>query len=50
MILKMINKNKINSNIDIKKIKIIDFDKLNKKEKNFKNKVGIEKIKIVYFD
>ena len=40
----------INLKIDKKKIKIIDFDKLNKKEKNFKNKIGIEKIKIVYFD
>ena len=33
-----------------KKIKIIDFNKLKEKEKNFKNKLGIEKIKIVYFD
>ena len=40
----------INLKVDKKKIKIIDFDKLNKKEKNFKNKIGIEKIKIVYFD
>ena len=43
-------KNKINSNSDVKKIKIIDFDKLHKKEKGFRNKIGIEKIKIVYFD
>ena len=43
-------KNKISSNTDVKKIKIIDFDKLHKKEKNFRNKIGIEKIKIVYFD
>jgi len=35
---------------DNKKIKIIDFNKLNEREKNFKNKVGIEKIKVVYFD
>ncbi len=41
---------KIDSKFDNKKIKIIDFDKLNNKEKNFKNKMGIEKIKIVYFD
>ena len=36
--------------VDKSKIKIIDFDKLNEKEKNLKNKVGVEKIKIVYFD
>ena len=42
--------NKNNSKIDNKKIKIIDFNKLNEREKNFKNKVGIEKIKVVYFD
>ena len=36
--------------IDNKKIKIIDFNKLNEKRKNLKNKVNIEKIKIVYFD
>ena len=44
------NKNKNNEKIDNKKIKIIDFNKLNEREKNFKNKVGIEKIKVVYFD
>ncbi len=44
----IINKN--NAKIDNKKIKIIDFNKLNEREKNFKNKVGIEKIKVVYFD
>ena len=33
-----------------KKVKIIDFNKLRDDEKNLKNKVGIEKIKIVYFD
>ena len=43
-------KNKNNAKIDNKKIKIIDFNKLNEREKNFKNKVGIEKIKVVYFD
>ena len=44
----IINRN--NAKIDNKKIKIIDFNKLNEREKNFKNKVGIEKIKVVYFD
>tara|TARA_B100000315_G_scaffold59033_1_gene53584 strand:+ start:403 stop:930 length:528 start_codon:yes stop_codon:yes gene_type:complete len=44
------SENKHNVKIDNKKIKIIDFNKLNEREKNFKNKVGIEKIKIVYFD
>ena len=33
-----------------KKIKIIDYSKINESEKKFKNKVGIDKIKIVYFD
>ena len=32
------------------KVKIIDYSKLNDNEKKLKNKVGIEKIKIVYFD
>ncbi len=41
---------KIISKVDNKKIKIIDFNKLKEKEKILKNKVGIEKIKIVYFD
>jgi len=40
----------INTKVDKAKIKIIDFDKLNKRQKNLKNKVGIEKIKIIYFD
>ncbi len=44
------NENKNNEKIDNKKIKIIDFNKLNEREKNFKNKVNIEKIKVVYFD
>ncbi len=44
------NKNKNNEKIDNKKIKIIDFNKLKEREKNFKNKAGIEKIKVVYFD
>ena len=47
---KMKVKIKIILKIDNKKIKIIDFNKLNEREKNFKNKVGIEKIKVVYFD
>ena len=46
----IINENKNNSKVDKKKIKIVDYSKLNEKEKNLKNKVGIEKIKIVYFD
>jgi hypothetical protein len=33
-----------------KKVKIIDYSKLKDNEKNLKNKVGVEKIKIVYFD
>ena len=44
------SENKNNVKIDNKKIKIIDFNKLNEREKNFKNKAGIEKIKVVYFD
>ena len=44
------SENKNNAKIDNKKIKIIDFNKLNEREKNFKNKVNIEKIKVVYFD
>jgi hypothetical protein len=44
------SENKHNVKIDNKKIKIIDFNKLNERKKNFKNKVGIEKIKVVYFD
>ena len=44
------SENKNNVKIDNKKIKIIDFNKLNERKKNFKNKAGIEKIKVVYFD
>ena len=44
------SENKNNTKIDNKKIKIIDFNKSNEREKNFKNKIGIEKIKVVYFD
>ena len=42
--------NKNNVKIDNKKIKIIDFNELSEREKNFKSKTGIEKIKVVYFD
>ena len=48
--IKNVGKNKINSKVDTKKIEIIAFNKLKESEKNLKNKVGIEKIKIVYFD
>ena len=44
------SEDKINSKVDNKKIKIIDYNKLKEKEKILKNKIGIEKIKIVYFD
>ena len=44
------SENKNITKTDNKKIKIIDFNKLNEREKNFKNKAGIEKIKVVYFD
>ena len=33
-----------------KKIKIIDYGKIKENEKKLKNKIGVEKIKIVYFD
>ena len=49
-IIKTKNQNINNTAANSKKIKIIDFGKLKEKEKNFKNKLGIEKIKIVYFD
>ena len=45
---KSINTN--NTETSNRKIKIIDFNQLKEKEKNIKNKLGIEKIKIVYFD
>ena len=48
--LKKYSEDKITSKVDNKKIKIVDFNKLKEREKVFKNKVGIEKIKIVYFD
>jgi len=44
------SENKNNLKINNKKVKIIDFNRLNEREKNFKNKAGIEKIKVVYFD
>ena len=49
-IIKIKNKSENRNEINSKKIRVIDFDKLNKKEKKIKNKVGIEKIKVVYFD
>ena len=51
--------NKIIPKIDIdqkkidnqnKKVRIIDYSKINGNEKKLKNKMGIDKIKIVYFD
>ena len=33
-----------------KKVKVIDYGKLKEDEKKIKNKLGIEKIKVVYFD
>ena len=33
-----------------RKVKIIDYGKLKESENKFKNKMGIEKIKIIYFD
>ena len=33
-----------------RKVKIIDYGKLNESGKKLKNKIGVEKIKIVYFD
>ena len=47
---KKYSNDKIISKVDNKKIKIIDFNKLKQREKILKNKVGIDKIKIVYFD
>ena len=49
-IIKTKNQSINNKAANNKKIKIIDFGKLKEKEKNFKNKLGIEKIKVVYFD
>ena len=44
------NKNKTIKKDQNKKVKIIDYAKLKESEKKLKNKLGIEKIKIVYFD
>ena len=33
-----------------KKIRVIDYSKINESEKRLKNKFGIDKIKVVYFD
>jgi len=33
-----------------RKVKIIDYGKLKERENKLKNKLGIEKIKIIYFD
>ncbi len=49
-IIKTESKNINNTEINSRKIKIIDFSKLKENEKNIKNKLGIDKIKIVYFD
>ncbi len=49
-IIKTENENTNNKDINSRKIKIIDFNKLKENEKNIKNKLGIDKIKIVYFD
>ena len=49
-IIKTKNQNTNDPEINSKKIKIIDFNKLNERKKTFKNKAGIEQIKIVYFD
>ena len=48
--IKKYSEDKIIPKVDNKKIKIIDFNKLKQREKILKNKVGIDKIKIVYFD
>ncbi len=49
-IIKTKNEKTDNTDVNNKRIKIIDFNKLKEKERNFKNKLDIEKIKIVYFD
>ena len=49
-IIKTKNQNTNDPEINSKKIKMIDFNKLNERKKTFKNKAGIEQIKIVYFD
>jgi len=49
-IIKTESKNTNNTETNNRKIKIIDFNKLKENKKNIKNKLGIDKIKIVYFD
>ncbi len=44
------NTNQEKNNEQNKKIRVIDYSKISNNEKKFKNKVGIDKIKIVYFD
>ena len=45
-----INMNKKKINEQNKKIRVVDYSKINEGEKKLKNKFGIDKIKIVYFD
>ena len=49
-IIKTENKDENLSEEKNKKVKVIDYGKVNENNKKLKNKVGIEKIKIVYFD
>ena len=44
------NKEEKTTKNENKKVKIIDYSKLKESEKKLKNKLGIEKIKVVYFD
>ena len=43
--IKNVDKNKINSKVDTKKIKIIDFNKLKEREKILKTKLVLKKLK-----
>ena len=49
-IIKTSNKEENLSEEQNKKVKVIDYGKESENNKKLKNKVGIEKIKIVYFD
>ena len=49
-IVKTKNKDEKTKENQSRKVKVIDFDKLQESENKIKNKLGIEKIKIVYFD
>ena len=49
-IIKTENQEKNQVDAKNKKVKVIDYNKLNESNKKIKNKVGIEKIKIVHFD